>query len=651
MIIATAGHVDHGKTLLVKALTGIDTDRLPEEKRRSLTIDLGFAYLPIVGHETIGFIDVPGHERFIRNALCGLAGTDFILLVVAADDGPMPQTAEHLAIIDLLGISHGAVAITKADRVPLQRLRQVEGEIADLLAGTTLAEAARFAVSALTGDGVRSLLDHLIACSARMPPRGSAGRFRLAIDRTFDIVGAGFVVTGTVFSGCISVGDFVEIAGLDSRLRVRGIHAQDARAEVGRAGQRCAVNLASPELRKELITRGHWLTSEGGAAPVAKFDAELRVLGMRDEPLEHWTPVHVHVGAAETTGRVAVLEGAAIAPGATGLAQLVLDKPIGAVFGDHLIVRDQSARFTLGGGRVLDIFPPRRGRARPARLAQLRALASASHAEALTGLLEQCREGVDLGRFAESRNLTADELAEVARNVAIKTLTGDALQRGSSARPGAAGGFGFAPSAWEAVLAAARARLERWHKEHPGAHGVGERQILTGTGIAMAPEVQEAVAAELVREGALVKTELGLRLPTHQARLAPADAVLWGRVEAELTKAAARPLAARDLSLATGLDLRRVEMLLKQAARLDLVRYVSKSRVARPEDLQRLAGMVERIATTADDGAVSVAELRDASGIGRNMSVEVMEYFEKQRFTQRVGDRYRVVRPAEKLFR
>ncbi len=647
MIIVTAGHVDHGKTLLVKALTGVDTDRLPEEKKRGLTIDLGFAYLPIAGHETIGFIDVPGHERFIRNALCGLAGTDFVLLVVAADDGPMPQTAEHLAIVDLLGISRGAVAITKTDRVSPQRLEQVQREIAGLLSGTTLAGVAAFPVSASTGAGMQPLLDHLIDAGASMPPRCASGRFRLAIDRTFDIVGAGFIVTGTVFSGSVSVGDFVEVPGLDARLRVRGIHAQDAPAEMGRSGQRCAINLSGSEMRKELIRRGQWLTAEGVPAPVAKIDAELRVLGGRDAPLSHWTPVHVHLGAAETTGRIAVLEGAEIAPGGAGLVQLVLDDPIGAVFGDHLIVRDQSARFTIGGGRVLDIFPPRRGRAKPARLAQLRAVCITSEALALTALLDQSHEGIDLGRFAANRNLTPAEMANVENAVTMKAVG----QRGAPGRLSGETRFGFAAHGWQAVRAAALVRLERWHSEHPGAQGVDEYQILHGSGIAMSPEIQAVVAAELAREGALVKTELGLRLPTHQARLASADARLWERIEEALTEAGSKPLAARDLALSTGLEPRRIEVLLTQAARLGLVHYVSKSRVARPEELLRLAGIVERIAQSTSDGTVSVAELRDASGIGRNMSVEILEYFDKKRFTQRIGDRHRVIKAAGNIFR
>ena len=350
MIIATAGHVDHGKTSLVKALTGVDTDRLPEEKKRNLTIDLGFAYMPVADASTIGFIDVPGHERFIRNALCGLAGTDFVLFIVAADDGVMPQTREHLAIIDLLGIQNCAVALTKIDRVSEDEIELATEEIKEVFAPTGLADPLIFNVSAHSGEGVQDLRDYLLDQSQTLPPREVKNNFRLAIDRRFDVSGAGLVVTGTVFSGSISVGDSVGVAGLDMQLRVRGIHAQNAESNEGRAGQRCAINLAGTELRKEVIERGQWLTTASDSEPVSKFDAELTVLPSEPRSLSNWTPVHVHLGAAETTGRVATLGTRSIDVAATGLAQLVLDEPIGAVHGDRFIIRDQSARRTIGGG-------------------------------------------------------------------------------------------------------------------------------------------------------------------------------------------------------------------------------------------------------------------------------------------------------------
>ena len=404
MIVATAGHVDHGKTSLVKALTGVDADRLPEEKRRGMTIDLGFAYLPLASR-VVGFVDVPGHERFVHNMLCGVPGIDLALLVVAADDGPMPQTREHLAILDVLGVSRGVVALTKIDRVPPERVNEVAAETSALLATTSLAGAPVFALSSVSGAGVDSLKDHLEKAARETELRGAQGNFRMSVDRCFSIAGAGLVVTGTAMSGEIALGDEVRALLAGANARVRSIHAHNAPAKNGRAGQRLALNLAGIEGRKP-IARGDWIVRGEVPPPVRRIDARLRVVDPR--PLAHWTPVHVHLGAAHVPGRVALLECAAIAPGESARVQLVLDQPIGALRGDGFVVRDQSARRTLGGGAVIDVFPPPRGRAKPERLAWLAAMELDDDAAALRALLVRAPAGVGLARFAANRNLQGE---------------------------------------------------------------------------------------------------------------------------------------------------------------------------------------------------------------------------------------------------
>src|SRR5215468_7542 len=253
MIIGTAGHIDHGKTALVRALTGVDADRLPEEKARGITIDIGFAYRPVEGGETLGFVDVPGHERFVHNMLAGAVGIDFVLLVVAADDGPMPQTGEHLQILDLLGLRHGIVALTKADLVGPDQLAEVTAQIRALLAGTGLAAVEIMPVSSVTGAGIATLEARLLAAATALPSRPVAGRFRLAVDRSFTLPGVGTVVTGTVFSGQVAIGDRLLLSPSGIEARVRGIHAQNRETERGRAGQRCAINIAGPQIEKGSI--------------------------------------------------------------------------------------------------------------------------------------------------------------------------------------------------------------------------------------------------------------------------------------------------------------------------------------------------------------------------------------------------------------
>ena len=638
MIIATAGHVDHGKTLLVKALTGIDADRLPEEKARGLTIDLGFAYWPVAGGPTVGFVDVPGHERFVRNMLCGVAGIDFVLFVVAADDGPKPQTAEHLAILDLLGVSEGAVALTKTDRAGASRVAEVEAEIRTLLAGTALADIPVFPVSAVTGAGVDALKDHLAGVARAWRPREVAGNFRLSVDRCFTVVGAGLVVTGTAVSGQVAASDSVcpVLAGLD--LRVRGIHAQNASAAEGRAGQRLALNLAGPGLDKDRIVRGDWIVSGTPAPPVHKIDARLKLLPSEARAVAHWTPVHVHLGAAEATGRVALLDGTPIAPGGSGRVQLVLGRPIVALAGDRFIVRDTSARRTIGGGHVIDIFAPARGRARPERLAVLDALETPDHGKALTDLLAQAANGVDLARFALARNLTPDEAAQLYANASMKRVTSGAVD------------LGFAPDHWDRLRNVALAALAAWHKRSPDTVGPAEDRILQGTGVRLAHEAVVAIAGELIREGAIVREGMGVRLATHRPQLDPADAALWAKIAPLLEAQPLRPPGVHEIATTLNADPRRTESMLVRAARHGLVVRVSKTRFYLPAGLRALADIAVEVAAVRPDRLVTAAGFRDASGIGRNVSIEILEFFDKVKFTRRKGDAHEVLRRPTEAF-
>ena len=601
MIVATAGHVDHGKTSLVRALTGVDTDRLPEEKRRGLTIDLGFAYL-----DSLGFVDVPGHERFVHNMLAGVAGIDFVLFVVAADDGPMPHTREHLAILDLLGVARGAVALTKIDRVARSRIDEVSAGIGALLAPTRLAGSPVFPVSAVTNEGVASLLHFMKQAANEARGRKAGGNFRLAVDRCFTIAGAGLVVTGTAMSGEVAVGDEVRALLAGANARVRSIHAHNAPAGRGRAGQRLALNLAGLDGNTR-IARGDWIGAGALPPPVVRFDARLRVV--LEQPLKHWTPVHVHLGAADVLGRVAILEEKEIAPGKAALVQLVLDKPVGALRGDGFIVRDQSARRTLGGGTVIDVFPPARGRAKPERLAHLAAMEIDDDDAALEALLGQSPAGVDLARFAANRNLPAMS------------------------------GRRFSDAHWRALRDKALAAIAAWHARSPDTVGPPEDRILEG--LRLPREVIVALADELARDGAIVREALGVRLPSHRVELSPPDMALWKKARQALEDARLRPPPLSELAALLRVDPKKLEGALSRAARQGMVVRVSKNRFFLPAALRQL----EDIARTEMQagGTLTAAAFRDRSGIGRNVTIEVLEYFDRIRFTRRVGDA-RVIR-------
>ena len=594
MIVATAGHVDHGKTALVRALTGIDTDRLPEEKRRGMTIDLGFAY-----QGALGFVDVPGHERFVHNMLAGIGGVDFALLVVAADDGVMPQTREHLAIVDLLGIPRSAVALTKIDRVAPERVSEVRDQIAALVAGTALAGAQMFPLSSVTGEGVDALRSCLEKTATQIGGRKAKGNFRLSVDRCFTLAGAGLVVTGTAVSGTVRVGD--EVRGLLSgtRARVRSLHAHNAAAQSGCAGQRVALNLAGLD-GKARIARGDWIVAGNSPPAVPRFDARLRWLpGVSPKPN---LPVHVHLGAADVMGRVALLD-------SSGLVQLVLAGPVGAARGDRFIVRDASSRRTLGGGTVVDVFPPPRGRAKPERLAWLAAMEIDDDDAALSQCLDLSPSGVDMARFTANRNLPA------------------------------AGGVRFSAAHWAALRDKALATLAAWHRESPERGGLPVDRLLKG--IRLPREALDALVAELVRDNLVAHDASGVRLRTHSAKMTPADEALWKKVRPVLEEAALRPPSVAELSVAVKEDPKRVEAALARLERHGVLIRVAKNRFFLPAAVDELKRIAAELART--DGKILAAAYRDRSGIGRNVSIEVLEYLDRIKFTRRAGDAHVLV--------
>ena len=640
MLIATAGHVDHGKTVLVKALTGVDTDRLPEEKARGLSIDLGFAYHSRPDGTVLGFVDVPGHERFIRNMLAGVAAIDHALLVVAADDGPMPQTREHLAILDLLGVDAGAVVVTKLDLVDEPGAAEVVSRVRGLVEGTGLADAPVFPVSAATGIGMSALRDHLHGLAAAHRAAGGPGpgsRFRLAVDRCFSVRGAGVVVTGAVFAGAVGVGDRLVLAPGGVGVRVRGIHAQSRPAEQGTLGERCALNLAGTELGRTEIRRGDWLTGEPGPGISHRFDAELRVLASEDHPLSHWTPVHVHAGAASFTGRVAILEGRSIAPGVRGLVQVVVDQPFVGVRGDRFILRDQSARRTIAGGAVIDPAGAVRGRARPERIAVLRAMAERDPHAALEALLEASVNGVDLDHFADAWNLRPAEAEALFERAGIEAV---ALPRGRTA--------GFARSDWMALRDGMLAAVSRTHENAPERAGAESAELASGAG--RSREVAAAAIGSLVRDGRLVREGRFLRVPEHEPRLSPRDAALWKKVSLHLTEDALKPPVLTELAGTLGVDRNLLAVFLGRSAGRGMLIKVAPNRFYHPTALRRLAQTAERLAAASGDGRFDARAFRDASGIGRNLTIQVLEYFDGAGLTRRIGDVRVVARRSEGVF-
>ena len=640
LIIGTAGHIDHGKTSLVKALTGVDADRLKEEKARGITIDLGFAYKPLEAGGVLGFIDVPGHEKLVRNMLAGATGIDYVLLAIAADDGPMPQTREHLAILDLLGLSRGVVALTKCDLVSAARLAEAGAEVRSLLAGTALAGAEVIAVSSVTGDGIEQLDRHLLSACATSAAAPGGGNFRLAVDRCFTLAGIGTVVTGTALSGRVTVGDKLLVSPRGLPVRVRGIHAQNREATQGLAGQRCALNLAGSGLEKSDIRRGDWVVGEAAHAPSQRIDVRLKLLASEARPLAHWTPVHLHLGACDVGARVLLLEGQAIAPGASALVQLELDRAIGALSGDRLIVRDQSALRTIGGGVVIDSFAPASRRRKPERAAVLAALEAATPAESLTRLLNLGPpNGVDLQWLATLWNLTADERHALALAVPHQAIGDGKLT------------LAFGVEQLKRFNAAVVAALAGHHKRAPDSPGLSVDQLRRALPIKPRAEVFALLLRDLVSAATVLRSGPYLRLAGHEAALLPAEQRLWEKIRPWLDAAALQPqklgdLLARDRQLHLDATLR----LMQKVARMGKVYAVDDDYFVLPHHISELAACAQALAQSDPDHRLNVKSLREATGISRNFSLPLVEFFDRVGFTKRSKEGRHIRRDAREMF-
>lgn len=641
MIVGTAGHIDHGKSALVKALTGVETDRLKEEKARGISIDLGFAYSPRADGAVLGFVDVPGHERFVRNMLAGASGIDLVLLVVAADDGPMPQTREHLAIVDLLGVRRGLVALTKTDLVDAARLAEAENEVVALLAGTGLEGAEILSVSAVTGEGVSALSEKLDALRAETRERPADGWFRLAVDRCFTLQGAGTVVTGAVRDGVVRVGDSVTVSPSGLTARVRAIHAQNRAAEEGRPGERCALNLAGPGVTKDAIQRGDVVCAAELHAPADRIDVSLRLLAGEPRPLATWTPVRLHHGAAEISARVVPLDGDQIAPGTEARAQLVLERPLAAVALDRFVLRDTSGQRTMAGGRILDLRAPARRRRSPERLAQLAALAKDDPAEAVAALLAIPPGTADLDGFARDRNLGPGAAERLTDALDLVRLTGP---KGAAAV--------VTRAVWDAFAADLAARLAAFHADNPDLQGVGAERLRLMVEPRLAAPAFLGALARLQREGAIAVDGAWVRLPAHTARLAPADEALWAEIGPKLGGATRfRPPRVRDLADALGEDEADIRRALKLVSRLGQADEIAHDHFFPREVTSELVDVAYAAAEADPRGVLTAAAFRDRLDNGRKVAIQILEFFDRHGVTIRRGDERRINPRRRDLFR
>ncbi len=641
--IGTAGHVDHGKSTLVQALTGIDPDRLAEEKERGMTIDLGFAWLTLPGGREVSIVDVPGHESFIKNMLAGVGGIDAALLVVAADEGVMPQTREHLAILDLLRVSRGVVALTKCDLVDEEWLELVREEVTDLLKATALADAPLLPVSALTGQGLPELLSALERILAEAEERRNIGRPRLPIDRVFTLTGFGTVVTGTLLDGSFKLGQEVEILPQGLRTRLRGLQTHKQQVEVAQPGSRVALNL--PNVQRSELARGNVVTLPGQLRATMLCDARLRLLNDAERPLAHNTQVDLYSGAQEIPARVRLLDCEELQPGQSAWVQLRFSRPAVVARRDAFILRIPSPSMTIGGGEIVDVQPRYHRRFQQHILAALEQLAQASPEELVLAALDRRRvaraplgnkhgfAGYELTEIIKLCNLSED----VTRQILDTFLSAGRVRR--------IGGLWFALSTWEALSAEAVRLVSEQHQRYPLRGGLSKEEWRARLGLA--PKIAAEVFAVLQTEGRLEVVETTgtgtsytregaqrvgglIRLPGFVPRFTPSQQQQVERLLQLFREHPYTPPGRTEAEELTEPEV--VAALIEQGSLVRLGEGVLFLRETYDEAVTRV------VAYLREHGKITVAEARDILGATRKYILPLLEQMDALHITRRVGD-------------
>ncbi|MCW9715547.1 selenocysteine-specific translation elongation factor [Avibacterium sp. 21-594] len=607
MIIVTSGHVDHGKTALLRALTGTNADRLPEEKKRGMTIDLGYAYLPLQ-EKTLGFIDVPGHEKFLSNMLAGLGGVHYAMLIVAADEGIQPQTAEHLAILRLLHFEKIIVVLTKADKASESQINGVKQSLIQQY--PFLAESPFFITSAQTGQGIAELQHYL----ANLPELAERKKlFRYAIDRIFTIKGAGTVVTGTAFSGQVAINDELYLS-TGQKVRVKNIHSQDSQAELGEAGQRLALNIQT-EVSREAIQRGDWLFSQPPLSPTDRITIEVEAA----QNLQESQAVHIYHAASRTTGKLTLLQAKQLAPQQKALAELILQEPLFLTYGDKLILRTGDAKSLLAGGKVVEIHSPKRYKRTEVRLNFLQNLLSAQHS------------AQRLSYYLQHRPM---QLAELAWLEQMEEAQLSALIVDNQAL--AWQGWAFSQDYQQTQSDKLIETLANYHQQQPDQLGLSKARLYRIAAINQPETLIYHFIEKLLEQNKIQQTRGWLHLPEHKIRFNAEEQALWQKVLAHFEQQQGQALWVRDL--ANLLDLEESEMrnFLYKAGKLGYLTPIVRDRFMLTETLYAYARWIKAFILQNEE--ISVNQLRDELQWGRKMTVQLMEYFDRCGFLRRKGN-------------
>ena len=614
-VIGTAGHVDHGKSTLVKALTDIDPDRLPEEKEREMTVDLGFAWMTLPSGREVSIVDVPGHERFIKNMLAGVGAIDLAMLIVAADESVMPQTREHLAILDILQIRRSLVVITKADLVDEELVELVKAEVEDALEGTSFQGCPMVGVSAYTGEGLDELRSAIDQILDNTEERADLGRPRLPVDRCFTITGFGTVVTGTLIDGVLAVGQEVELVGSGRRGRIRGLQSHKNKVDHTQPGVRLAVNISG--LSRDEVERGEILTNPGWLRPTRRLDAKIRMVKGASHALRHNEGVTFHLLSSEATARVRILDAARLAPGAEGWVQILLDDSLPMVKGDFFVVR--SAEDTLGGGQVVDPNPRRRHRRfNPDVVERLMMLDEGTGEDILLSVAEQWGP-CDLTTLSRRSNLPE---AEVLERIPSLSEEGQVMVLGRLGSDNDA--VVYSTQGWTVLKSKAFVALQTYHNQNPLRPGVPAQEVRSRLDLPQPIFIR--ALAQLTEEGIVVEAGRSLRLPDHQVELTPK---MQEQVESYLANLGRDPYSP---SSEQTLDPELLSVLIDGGK----VVKVNDSVVFTAEAYKEMSDKI--IGHLKSEGSITVADARTMFNSSRKFLLPLLEYLDQQQITRRVGD-------------
>lgn len=626
IILGTAGHIDHGKTSLIKALTGINTDRLKEEQERGITIELGFAYLDLPGGQHLGIVDVPGHEKFVKNMVAGATGIDIVAMVIAADEGVMPQTREHMEICALLGIRHGFVALTKTDLVDEEWLELVTEDIRTFVKGSFLDGAPIVAVSAATGQGLDRFQATLADLCAKVPPRQAGAIFRLPVDRVFTMKGFGTVITGTLASGRVQVGDTVMLYPSGLTAKVRGIQVHNAGVNEAVSGMRTAINFQG--LDRESVLRGHVLSLPGALKVSYMIDVHLHYLASNPKPLKHRTRVRFHTGTSEVLGIIALLETEELAPGQSTVAQVRLDEPVALVRDDRFVIRSYSPVRTIGGGTVINPIPPKHKSFRPEVVAGLQTLAVGS----IEQIIDQhgLAAGVQGLSFADLKLMT--NLADKPLDAVIQTL----LSRRALIVIDRESRVYVHGTVFEGLRTQVRDQLTRYHGQNPLKAGMPKEELKSKLPPLLDIKLFALVVNQMVKDNQIVTEEDTVRLAGHKIALKSDQSDLRRKIIDTYHQSGLQPPYFKDLAREAGADPSQAKDVLNLLVAEGVMVKVKEDLYFHAEAIN---GLRQRLVDyLVANGEISTPQFKDMTGISRKYVIPLIEHFDAKNVTIRIGD-------------